>query len=141
MHLDGRKRQGMLDDDFDDQMNYINGKQQYDGHDPTSPSSTYVGTVTSPIQHTPGMSTKHFENDFGAPMEQPEPPKQERRICGLRRGPFWFLAVLTVALVVVAALVGGIVGGLRNRHHSSPPPPPPAPSSNAPTGPTFPAAS
>ena len=142
MHLDERKRQGMLDDDFDDQMNYINEKQSHTGHDPTSPSSTYVGTMTSPMDQTPGMNAKQFENDFGAPKEEAPPaPQKPRRICSLKPGMFWFLAGLTLALVIAAALVGGIVGGLQSKHHSSPTPPPGTPPSNGSTGPSFPAAS
>ena len=142
VHLDERKRQGMLDDDFDDQMNYINEKQSHTGHDPTSPSSTYVGTMTSPNNQTPATIAKQFENDFGAPKEEvPPPPQKPRRICGLKPGMFWFLAGLTLALVIAAALVGGIVGGLQSKHHKSPAPPPVTAPSNVSTGPSFPAAS
>ncbi|KAL8948953.1 MAG: hypothetical protein Q9222_004905, partial [Ikaeria aurantiellina] len=109
---------------------YLNEKQMIQAHEmpqasPTSPSS--AGGVLSPqmSQH------KTLNDSMGSP---PEP--RTRRICGLRRGLFWLMFGVVLALVIVAAVVGGVVGG--TRHSSSGGGDDSAPSNTAPAAGTIP---
>ncbi|KAL8710458.1 MAG: hypothetical protein Q9220_004890 [cf. Caloplaca sp. 1 TL-2023] len=124
-HLDHSKPLPDLRKWQEDEENrrYLNEKQMIQAHEvpqasPTSPSS--AGGVLSPqmSQH------KTLNESMGSP---PEP--RTRRICGLRRGLFWLMFGVVLALVIVAAVVGGVVGGTR---HSSSGGSDPAPSSDAP---------
>ena len=139
-YLDDSKPQGMLDDDFDDHMNYINEKQAHGGlgfhpnGNPTSPDPSYTaygGTTLSPS--TPGVG-KPFDTRSNL-ASGPGSEKQERRICGLKRRYFWGLAGLALGVVLAGALIGGLVGGLKARKKHTPPPAPPA---NNTQGPSFP---
>ena len=150
-HLDGSKRQGMLDDDFDDQMNYINEKQAHAGfifpspENPISPdpsdntaySTIFRGTTIGPT--SPGGVSNRFNERSGiapGPGSDP-PPSKKHRICGLKRQYFWVLAGLTLGVILAAAVIGGVLGGIRARNRQSSPAPPPL-TNNTPQAPSFP---
>ena len=97
-----------MDDDFDDEDNYLDEKQANAGTTPrsrvtpTSPDPTLEAGV-SPI--TPVVSK---------PLDASLPPvPEERRICGLKRRHFWELFGLVLVVVVAGAVIGGVVGGLQ----------------------------
>lgn len=71
-------------------------------------------TSPSISSHQPPYSPKTPD----APL--PPLPKEERKILGLKRRPFFILLALLIA-VVVAAVVGGVAGGVISSKSKSPP--------------------
>ena len=152
-HLDDSKPQGMLDDDFDNQMNYINEKQlspqtqhgpRLMSPDPSTGTGTYgadCGTFGSSTLMSPGSPDikRPFDTDT-ASHEGSQKEDRERRICGLRRRHFWGFAGLTLGLLIAAAVVGGVVGGLRARNKNDASSPSTAASTSNATKPSFPEA-
>jgi len=79
--------------------------------------TTQTTLVSSPWERRPGAGSTSTDHT---------PPKPSpRRICGLRRRPFFITLTLTTILILAASIAGGIAGSRAANSHKSPPPPPP----------------
>ncbi|KAL8971804.1 MAG: hypothetical protein Q9183_000880 [Haloplaca sp. 2 TL-2023] len=93
---------------------YLNEKQMIQAHEIPQTSPTSPGTSNG--VPSPQMPPSKLGSDSTG-CSSPAP--RSRRACGLRRGTFWLIFGIVLALVIVAAVVGGVVGG--TRHSSSEP--------------------